>query len=302
VFGAATLMSGGVNFIYNALVMGDPWAFPLNEYYEQYFGPKSNAMGFGPERGLGWAIDAFPGHSPLEAVINAALNACSLNVELFGWGMGSLLLAAVAVAGWRQSRRGDYFMLAVVAAVVGIFSFYWFGGGPDFGARYWFLMIVPLVALSVRGLLALEDKLAPDAVGMATVLVLCLFAITLVNYLPWRSLDKYFHYLDMRPDVQTLAKAARFDRSLVLVQGRLFPDYQSAWVYNPLLPNAGQPVYAWDKSPEVRRQLLRAYHDRPVWILEGPARTGGGYRIAGGPTPASILLERDAETTRGEKN
>jgi hypothetical protein len=28
---------------------------------------------------------------------------------------------------------------------------FWYHGGPDFGARYWFLCIIPLIALTGRG-------------------------------------------------------------------------------------------------------------------------------------------------------
>ena len=42
---------------------------------------------------------------------------------------------------------------------IGTFFFYWYSGGPDFGARYWYLILVPLVVLSVRGLQALQGSL-----------------------------------------------------------------------------------------------------------------------------------------------
>jgi hypothetical protein len=58
----------------------------------------------------------------------------------------------------------------------------------------------------------------------------------------------------------------------------------SAWVYNSLDWNAaGGPVYAWDRSDEVRAKVLAAYPDRPVWILDGPTRTGAGFKVVGVP-------------------
>ena len=63
--------------------------------------------------GLGWAIDAFPGHSPLEALINANLNISSINIELFGWSTGSLIIIALLFFSGAMRTR-DYLMLAVI--------------------------------------------------------------------------------------------------------------------------------------------------------------------------------------------
>jgi hypothetical protein len=123
-FSVATLalgaiVVGGVALPYNRQLTGDPTMSPLMAYYDDYYGPKTNALGFGPERGLGWAIDAFPGHSPLEALINADLNAFSINVELFGWSTGSLILVALLLVSGTM-RSSDSCMLAVTIATFGV--------------------------------------------------------------------------------------------------------------------------------------------------------------------------------------
>jgi 4-amino-4-deoxy-L-arabinose transferase-like glycosyltransferase len=274
---------------YNRQITGNPTEFPLMAYYEKYFGPKTNALGFGPERGLNWPIDPFPGHSPLDALINANLNVFSINVELFGWITGSLLMVVLLLFSGKL-RRSDYFMLAVVVALAGVFSFYWFSGGPDFGARYWYLMVVPLVALTARGIEFLETTFK-DASQSARVMaaVLTLSVLALVNFFPWRAIDKYHHYLGMRPDIRYLEKQHGFGKSIVLIRGNLHPDYHSAWVYNPSDPYAEVPVYAWDRNAKVRAQLLRAYPDRPVWIVNGPSITRGGFQVVAGPLSARDL-------------
>jgi hypothetical protein len=33
----------------------------------------------------------------------------------------------------------------------------------------------------------------------------------------------------------------------------------------------------------VLAELRQAYPDRPLWILDGPTKTGDGYRVAAGP-------------------
>jgi 4-amino-4-deoxy-L-arabinose transferase-like glycosyltransferase len=287
VFAAAAALTGGLNLAYNQHFTGNPKVFPLMAFTDRIFGKDSNALGFGPNRGWPWPLDPFPGHGWRDVVVNSELNTFGLNTELFGWATGSLLLAA-ALAVSRKTRRTDRAMFAAVAAVVVGHAFYWFSGGPDFGARYWFLVFVPLLALSARGIEALEE-LRGGRRMLAAVLALC--AMTAVNYLPWRASDKYYHYLRMRPDLIKLAGTYEFGKSLVLVRGERFPDYAAAVVLNPLNLDSPATVYAWDASPEVRRQVVRAFADRPVWIVDGPTLTPDGrFRVEAGPLPAKDLM------------
>jgi hypothetical protein len=122
---------------------------------------------------------------------------------------------------------------------------------------------------------------------------LCFFA--LVSFIPWRAIDKYHHFRNMRPDIRYLAKEHDFGKSLVLIRGEGHPDYESAAAYNPVDLHADAPIYAWDRDPQTRTQLLDAYQDRPVWIVEGPSVTQAGYRVIEGPLLTNDLLagERD---------
>jgi hypothetical protein len=285
--GVATVLTAAVSLPYNKMLIGAPLGSPLMRYVDERYGVGRGAYWFGANRGLGWPTDAYPGHTPFESLINAELNGSSLNVELLGWSTGSLALFALLVfSGGIRDR--DYLMLAAIAAVVLAYVPYWGNGGGDFGARYWYIALVPCVALSARGLERLENWLGSDRRNdtRATAAVAALCALALLNYLPWRSLDKYYHYLRMRPDVRELARVHGFGRSLVLIRGENFPDYASAAVYNPIDLKADATVYAWDSDPSVRAQVLRAFADRPVWILEGPSITHAGYRIAAGPLNA----------------
>lgn len=283
------MVVGALVLPYNAALTGDPLLFPIMEYTNQRFGPGANAYGFGPDRGMGWPIDPNLGHTPVDALINTNLNAFSLNIELFGWGAGSLLLVAV----WLVSgtyRRSDFLMVGVIGAVFTAYFFYYFSGGPDFGARYWYLMIVPLAALTVRGLAYLEARSSAsghDSRILIAVLLLSLFAF--VNVVPWRAIDKYHHYLGMRPDIRQLAIDYDFGRSVVLIRGDEHPDYSSAAVYNPLAPYADAPIYVRDRSPQVTDRVLEAYSDRPVWVVDGPTVTGAGYAVIAGPLAPGTL-------------
>lgn len=321
-----SIAAGAVTLPYNNHLAGDPLTFPLMAYTDSVYGPGVNALGFGPDRGIPWpGLDPFPGHGARDVIVNANLNTHSVNIELLGWSIGSLLPLALLLAGGRM-RREDVWLAVVIAAIIGVHSFYWFSGGPDFGARYWYLIIVPCIALTARALVVVPEGLMAgvdgrgqrpgkgQAVGVAALRAgaavsadagaaqrlrsrvlaggLVLSAVAVICFVPWRAMDKYHHYRGMRPDVRRLAAEHEFGRSLVLVRGRRFPDYASAAIYNPLDPMGDAPVYIWDRDPDITRAALLAYEDRPVWIIDGPSVTGAGFAVAAGPMPAAWLLPR----------
>ena len=302
VLALASMAVGALVLPYNTAVAGHPTTFPLMAYTDAMYGEGVNALGFGANRGIGWpGLDPFPGHGVLDIFVNGALNGYQVNIELLGWSIGSLLVIALLVF-YGRLRRADWWMLAAAGTIVGLHSFYWFSGGPDFGARYWYLMIVPSIALAARGIqeiAVLASEGAPDerpAVRVA-VAALALCVIAAVVFVPWRAVDKYFHYRRMEPGVEQLAREHGFGESLVLVQGRRHPDYASAATYNPLNFRAPEPVYAWDRDAESRAAVLRAYPERPVWIVAGPTVSGRGFQLLAGPLSASQALMWDGDGT-----
>nr|MBA3727442.1 hypothetical protein [Armatimonadota bacterium] len=188
---------------------------------------------------------------------------------------------------------------AAIIGIVGFLSLYWFSGGPDFGARYWFLMIVPLAALTARGIEvagSADTRGAGFPVGTARSLGVAaiLSAMSLVTFVPWRATDKYHHYRGMRPDVRNLATQLSFGRSLVLIEGKRHPDFASAAAYETPGLAADAPVYAWARSPQIAAEATAAFPGRPVWVLAGPSITGAGYQVIRRPEAphASVNLNR----------
>ena len=280
---AATSM-GVLNFPYNRHVTGDPLVFPIIAYTDQHYGPGTNALGFGANRGFGWTgLDPLPGHGPADVVINTALNGFALNIELFGWISGSLLLLGIFLLFGRPLRR-DLGYLAAVLCVVGIQSLYWFSGGPDFGPRYWYLILIPCLLLTARGIewLVSESRdggLVPAAVGA---LMLC----AVVSFFPWRAIDKYHGYRGMSPSLERLAEQNDFDGDLVFIRGTLHPDFNGAALLNPIDGNLEGTLYAWEGVPGARAALEAAFPGRRTWVIEGPSSTGGGYRVVERPSGA----------------
>ncbi len=271
---------------YNALMTGDPSKFPIMAYIDKYYAQGANDIGFGANRGLGWSgLDPFPGHGVRDVVVNANLNLFSINTDLFGWAIGSLGVVFFLLVA-RRMRREDWYLVAVVAVIVGLHSLYWFSGGPDFAARYWYLVLIPCVVLGARGVEELSASAAryvPEAPWRATTALLLVTVAALLTFVPWRAISKYHHYRSMRPDVRELAETRGFGRSLVLVRGNRHPDYASAAIYNPLDLQADAPIYVWDTTPEVRSRVLAAYPDRPVWVVNGTTITHGRFQVVAGP-------------------
>lgn len=149
-------------------------------------------------------------------------------------------------------------------------------------------MIIPLIGLTVRGIQMLQEKFNfgenSPTINSTRVIVAVLFlsVMSIINFFSWRAIDKYHHYRGMRPDIRQLNSEYDFGKSLVLIRGN-YPDYQSAWVYNPLDPYADKPIYAFDRNSFVRAQLINAYPDRRIWIIEGPSITRGPFKIVEGP-------------------
>ncbi len=285
------IAAGASQLVYNAELTGNPLVFPINAYTDSALGLGVNAIGFGPDKGVSWGgLDPFPGHGLRDVVVNSLLNGTALNQELFAWPMGSLLAVLLWIAMRRLDRR-DAWLLAAAGLVVFLHAFYWFSGGPDFGARYWYLVLPSLVGLTARAVLGLGGTRSA-----AVVLVLSL--VSFANFVPWRSADKYHDFRGMRPDMRELRERIGPVPALVLVRGGTSPDLSSALVYNPLDLRAPEPIFAWDRTPEVRSRLLAAYPDRPVYFVDGPTRTRRGFEIVAGPiAPGDALppLRTDSE-------
>lgn len=273
---------------YNARFTGDGLVFPVMVYMNALHGPGSNNYGFGPDRGMGWALDPRPGHDLIDGVINTNLNATVTQVELFGWGAGSLVFVLIHVLRGRLERADRAFLCTAFIVWAAYFANY-FSGGPDFGARYWYLVLPSLIALTARGIHTF-DTITGLAQRKGTVMAVVASLVAITTFVPWRATDKYFHFRGMRPDVRDLAVRHGFGRSLVVVNGNNAQDYASAATYNPLDWNADAPIYAWNRDAAAVGDLRRAFPDRPLWIVDGPSRAGGAYRVVAGPIAPGAAL------------
>jgi hypothetical protein len=266
---------------YNAHFTGRGSRFPIMEYSDRHSAPGSNDYGFGANRGMGWGLDPRPGHDVIDGLINTNLNLTATQVELFGWGAGSLAFLLVHLLRGRFERP-DRALTGLALIVWAAYFANYFSGGPDFGARYWYLALPALIALTARGIHTF-DTITGLAQRKGTVMAVIASLVAVVVFVPWRATDKYHGFRGMRPDVRVLAASHGFGRAIVVVSGKNAPDYAAAATYNPLDWTAPVPLYAWNRDATVIPELRAAFPDRPLWIVDGPSRTGAGYVVVAGP-------------------
>lgn len=284
------VLVGGLLFPYNAALTGDPFYPAHLRWTDERFYPGADRLGFGPDIGnVGWThIDPLPGHGPVDVVINANRNAYMSNVELFGWGFGSLAFVLLAVLLGRR-RREDWLFLSIIIATAAGHSFYWFSGGPDIGARYWYQALVPLVVLTVRGATLLGERLRELGLAAAgarvPVFIAAASLAAFLSFVPWRGMGKYPRYRGASGDVRRLAETHGFEGGLVLIRARDESDYASGFVLNRPGLDGPAPVYARDAGPESRAALQAAFPGRPIWIVGYPSPAAHRMEVLAGPLP-----------------
>lgn len=119
-----------------------------------------------------------------------------------------------------------------------------------------------------------------------------LCALSVINFLPWRAIDKYHHYRGMRPDIRVLSQERKFGKDLVFIKGNRHTDYASAAIYNPINLDTDTTIYAWARTDQIYTKVVAAYPDRPVWVLDGPSLTGNTYKVVAAPVAAYQLPQR----------
>ncbi|CAN5258436.1 hypothetical protein BH11PSE2_BH11PSE2_09010 [soil metagenome] len=272
-YGLGCLVIGGLIFPYNQALTGDFLITPIDQHFDLLWGKGSNRLGFGPDIGSpdGWGgLDIWRGHSPLEALIQAQFNLFATSRELFGWGVGSLVLVLAHLI-WGRWNKLDLAMAALIVALIGGFSLYWFNGGFDIGARYWWMILPPLIGLSVRGALTLTERfthLDPQASTRVGVTIAVLAAIGLTVFSPWRATTKYFEFRGFHTDYRRLAHQPALKGALVFVGGTS-NDFGSAMIFNELAPSATKPLFVRDLGPDADAKVMAAFPGRPVVYVTG---------------------------------
>ena len=293
-YGLGCLILAGLIFPYNLYLTGDALAHPLNVYINEFWAPGSNAFGFGADRGAvpSWGVvDPWPGHGPLEALLNAHQNLHEVNNSLLGWGGASLTFTLIYFI-WGRWTRFTAALAVICGAVLLLYSLYWYYGGYFIGARYWFMMLIPLLiftALGIQTAANLGARIWPSGESGARIgLNVALLGLTsLLIYASWIATNRYPGANDYHADYRKLAGSAAFENALVFInleKGHFDdPEYGSAFWLNDFHPEATTPLFARDLGPDRVLSLAQAYPDRVIYFVDGRSTTVEKVTITRGP-------------------
>ena len=286
-YAAGCIVVGCLIFPYDQALTGHAFVTPIDAYFDALWHPGANRLGFSSDIGPPdqWAgIDLWQGHSLLEALILAQFNLFTANVEMFGWGAGSMALVVIHLA-FGKSERLDWWMLSIIAGIGVAYALYWFNGAFYIGPRYWFFMIGPLVYLSARGFWTLEERLRQaGAAKAAERLGRCLVLVSIVSlavFLPWRSIGRYWEFRGFHAEYRQMLAALPDEEPAIFIRGENIEntgDFGSGFYLNR--PDMQGPLF-----------LKSQGDDRDVSIACKLGRPAFRVRPPSAPAPRSGLVE-----------
>lgn len=273
---------------FNAALTGDIARVPINDYLDRLWYPGANRMGFGADVGNPpgrWALlDPRPGHGPIDVVLNTNQNLYNVDFESFGWPIGALLIVGLFGAVGRKDLR-DRCVLVFMTVMAAAYNLYWFSGGPDFGARYWFLMFPAIVWLTVRGSAMLGDRFdgastKGDGRTRVALAAALLSLIAVFVFLPWRATTKYKDYRGFHADYRAMKEKGTLDNCVVFVATDSEGDWSSAFILNELEPGkSSAPIFLRSTNPESDAAAAGRYPQRQIVWIDGRDRKSGTARI-----------------------
>ncbi len=285
-FSAAAILISSILLVFNESITGDYFSTPTNTYIAERWPHSSNRLGFGSEVGNPpekWGLlDPIPGHSWQDVLLNSNQNLANMNLELFGWPSGSLILLALFFLLRRKPAVLDRVALVSVVVLALGYNLYWFSGGPDFGPRYWFSMFLPVLWLSGRGLTALVETLEENdeaAAARMWALVSTMALISLLVFVSWRCVAKYHDYRGFHSDYRRMMEAGVFGSSVVFVDTPQEVDYGCAFLLNTFPIRKDSPIFVRDLGIAGNARVMRAYSGRSAVFVDGRAKTGQVARI-----------------------
>lgn len=308
---------------YNAHFTGRPASFPIQVYLDRIWYPGANRLGFGADVGNppgGWGIlDPYPGHGWRDVLLNTNQNLVSLQTELHGFAIGSLTFLLIFVA-WGRWNVVDRLALSLLALLLIAYNAYWFSGGPDFGARYWYLVILPALHLTMRGIETVRERwegsqrtsIVRERLALlvsAACLVACLV------FPVWRATTKYVEYRGFHADYVRLAEQESLRGALVFIrsseQGTYRdvgdadpdPEYSSAFFASDFVHREG-PIFLRDLGPAVNAQAVAFWRPRSVRFAVARGVPSGQVPVAGESTVwkrAHLLVESGNHAPRARR-
>lgn len=266
-YGLGCFITGSIYFLYNLHTTGDMMLTPLQIYLDQVW--NEDSFGFGPNVGPeDWGLlDVWPGHSPLEGLINLDNGLHAVNTELHGWTIGSLALMLIYLI-WRRPSGVKLAMLILAIAVIGMHFFYWFTGTFYIGARYWLGAFFAFVALSAAGFQVLREFAQSGTLPITTerlnaaLILLCGFS--LIVFATWRGAERYYPRTQDARIVASFEPPETVAANAVLVMSCLTVFEKAMHLNDPFL-RENRPIYVVANESGTTEGLERAFPDRDIY-------------------------------------
>jgi hypothetical protein len=105
--GVVSAAVGALILPYNQAVTGSA-TYPAHvAWADEHYGPGVDVLGFGPNVGISsWPnLDPLPGHGLADVILNLNKNLFMVNIDLFGWPMGSLIFRVAGLWVWAMESR-----------------------------------------------------------------------------------------------------------------------------------------------------------------------------------------------------
>lgn len=250
---------------YNRAMTGSALLSPARAQTDALWGAGADRFGFGAgvgQPGGGGELDLWPGHSAGEGSVNVLNLISSLQFEMMGWPVGSLVFVICFLL-WQRPDRRDLTMMAVAVLFLVAAFLYWDADAYYVGPRVLFLAAFPLIYLSARGYQSIRTRF-PDKDELAFVRIDSLFWYACVFgfcvFLPWRAVTKYYEFDRFHPTVLEDAAEGRFEGKVVLVRPNGDPG--STLMLND--PWLGGTVYLVDTGTLDTAALAAAFPGREV--------------------------------------
>lgn len=255
-FAGAAAAGALLLLLYNWLAVGSPGIMTY-----LYYDP-TEGVGFGPRHASGIVID----HSFRRGLSNLLENLKLLDQWLFGFRGSGMVLAALALAGWRKPWTP--LLLGCALSVWIGHIFFWFPGTPVTGPTYYFETLPYLMTAAALGVSVLWDRAVRLGLlrNIAGISAACLLAIAAGSFMLRTGREIYPLYRD-RSQLIKLLRAAPPD-SLALVQQGPHSDYVA---FNPRGLES-EPL-AVRQPLGSNKAIARRFPNRKLFVLKADSRS-----------------------------
>jgi 4-amino-4-deoxy-L-arabinose transferase-like glycosyltransferase len=264
--GTITILIGGLHFLWQYTVTGDPLMNPYTLWWEY------DKIGFGPGVGV-----TQQGHNLKLAWSNLKFSLKAGSSDLFGWFKVSWLFLPVGL--WAVRRNPRALILASISPVlVLLYMGYWIGAWI-LGPRYYFEGLYSLTILTSAGIVWLAGWQMEGGVNfkdsqkyvsfrpvMAAITIIMLFAVNLIFYIPGRiggmrgGFGTSLHQLE---PFQTSGAGVKTP-ALIIVDTHEWRAYAGLLeLSNPMLDSPF--IFIWSRGPKSNTAVSDAFPERSVY-------------------------------------